>query len=459
MGGTEVIMKVLALSLGIALFGSFRMCGSKDASPTGAASGNAAATASGEASVKVSAAAPRIGGSVAVVGDHSVELKLNQSGSIEGLVSSAAAELVNEGVTLSVTAPVEGGAREATTLAFSKPHGRFEGKCKGKLAPGRVDIDLDAKGKAAKGKTDEAVVVRGPELGGDVLVSGGHSAEVFVRPSGEVAGFVRDRNGADVKGDANLDVKAKCRTKAGATEDVSLVFEPPRGCFVGKAKGELAPGPIEVAIAAKGDASASVGRLENVSLLVEASHGGEVIVAGDYSAEIALDGKAKGISAFVTDASGKAVADANLDVKVDLGADAGSSISLKWDPVKACYHGSLSVGGDVDVKPIRVEIGAAGKAFVGAAASLRAVVDARLKAAAKLDAKADLKGSAKLDADAKANVKADVGAAKGATAKVSVAAPAVKVDPKASADGKASAKAGGGAKASAKAKGSVKIGF
>ena len=35
-------MKVLALSLGIALFGSLRICGSKDASPTGAASGNAA---------------------------------------------------------------------------------------------------------------------------------------------------------------------------------------------------------------------------------------------------------------------------------------------------------------------------------------------------------------------------------------------------------------------------------
>jgi len=453
-------MKMLALSLGIALFGSLRVCGSKDASPTGAASGNAQATASAgaEASVKVTAAAPRIGGSVAVVGDHSVELKLHQSGSVEALVSNAAGELVSDGTALSVTAATEGGGREEAKLAFSKPHGRFEGRCKGKLAPGRADIGLDAKGKTAAGAIDDAVVVRGPELGGNVLVAGGHSAEVFVRPSGEVLGFVHDRAGADVKGDANLDVKAKVRTSAGTTEEVSLVFEPPRGCFAGKAKAELAPGPVEIGIAAKGAANASLGRMENVSLLVDASHGGEVLVAGDYSAEIVVEGKGKSVLAFVADASGKASADANLDVNLDFGADAGSSLSLKWDPKKLCYRGSLSAGADLDVKPIRLEIVAGGKAFVGAAASLRAVADARLKAAAKLDADVDLKAKAKLDADAKANlkgnVKADVAAPK-AAANVSVTAPKVKVDEKA----KAGAKAGGGAKASAKAKGSLKIGL
>ncbi|HEX6765796.1 MAG TPA: hypothetical protein VF103_09975, partial [Polyangiaceae bacterium] len=268
-------MKVLALSLGIALFGSLRVCSSKDAAPSGAASGNAAATASAtvEASAKIAEAAPRIGGSVVLVGDHSVELKLHQSGSIEALVSNAAGELVSGDATLSVTAATEGGGREATKLAFSMPHGRFEGKCKGKLAPGRADIGLEAEGKAAKGAIENAVVVRGPELGGSVLVAGGHSAELFVRPSGEVLGFVRDRAGADLKGDGNLDVKAKVRTSAGATEDVELVFEPPRGCFAGKAKGELAPGPVELGIAAKGEASAGLGRLEKISFLADAAHG------------------------------------------------------------------------------------------------------------------------------------------------------------------------------------------
>jgi colicin import membrane protein len=241
---------------------------------------------------------------------------------------------------------------------------------------------------------------------------------------------------------------------------VSLVFEPPRGCFAGKAKAELGAGPVELGISAKGAANANLGRMEKIALLVDVSHGGEVLVAGDYSAEIVLDGNGKSVLAFVADASGKASADANLDVKVGFDADAGSMISLEWDPKRLCYHGSLSADADFDVKPIRLEIAAAGRAFVGAAASLRAVADARLKAAAKADAAVDLKGSAKLDADAKAkaNLKADIAAPK-ANAKVSVAAPKVNVDEKASASAKAGAKAGGGAKAGAKAKGSIKVGF
>jgi hypothetical protein len=456
-------MKVFALSLGLVL--SFVGCRSKEGAPAGAASGSAevsgAVSASGP-SPNFAAAVPRIGGSVATVGDHSVELKLFQSGEIEALVSSAAGELVSDGATLSVTAATEGGGREEATLAFSKPRGRFEGRCKGKLVSGHADLALAAKGKAAKGELKDAVVVRGPELGGEVLVAGAHSAEVFVRPSGEVLGFVRDRAGAEVNGDANLDLTARVRTAAGATEDVSLVFEAPRGCFAGKAKAELAAGPIELGIAPKGAVSAHIGRLEKVSLLADASHGGEVLVAGDYSAEVVLDAKKKSIAVFVADASGKASADANLDVKASFGADAGSAVSLKWDPGKLCYTASLAADTDFEAKPIRIEIAAAGKAFLASAASLRAVVDARLKAAAKLDADADVKGAAKLDANAKggakANVKANV-AVPSAAAKVSVAAPKVNVSEKASASAKAGTKTGGEAKAGAKAKGSIKVGF
>jgi hypothetical protein len=458
------IMKTLALSLGIALTGSLSACQSKDASPAAAASGSAAervsAGASPEGSPKIAAGQPRVGGSVAVVGEHSVEFKLHRSGAIEALVTNAAGELVSDGATLSMTTALEGGGREEAKLAFAKPHGRFEGRCQGKIAPGRVDIGLDAKGKAQKGVFENAVVLRGPELGGSVLVAGSHSAEVFAKPSGEVYGFVSDRTGVAVEGDGNLDVTARVRTAAGATEDVSLVFEPPRGCFVGKAKAELAAGPIELGIAPKGAASLHLGRLEKMSLMAEASHGGEVLVAGDFSAELVLDAKTKSLLAFVADASGKASTDANLDVTVSFGADTGKNVSLKWDAKRLCYRGDLSAEAGLDARPIRVEIGAAGAAFVGAAASLRSVVDARLKAAAKLDADAAVGAAAKLDANAKgkANVKANV-AAPAVSAKVAIVAPKVNVDEKASAGAKAGAKAGGGAKANAKAKGSIKVGF
>jgi hypothetical protein len=455
-------MNKLVLSLCVALTGSLGAC-SKDAPPKSEGSTSGAASVTAAADATFALGPPRFGGRVLALGDHMVELKLYRSGLIEGLVTTPNGDVVGEAATLSVTAATEGGAREETKLAFSKPHGRFEGRCKGKLAPGRADVALGAKGKARTAAIDDAVVVSGPDLGGNVLVSGDHGAEVFVRPSGEVLAFVRDRAGTEVKGDANLDVKAKVQAGADAREEVSLVFEPPRGCFVGKAKGELQAGPLELLIKAKGP-DVALGRIEKVSLLADAKHGGEVLVAGDYSAEVVLDGKAKTVLAFIADASGKASADANFDVKVGFDADATPNISLAWDATKLCYRGSLSGDLDFDVKPIRLQISAAGKAFVASAASLRAVVDARLKAAAKADVDANvdakLKGNAKLDADAKANVKGNAKAnvaAPAVTAKVAVAAPKVNVEEKASAQAKAGAKAGGGVKASAK--GSIKVGF
>lgn len=452
----------LAVSLCVALTGAVAAC-SKEAPSKGEGSSSASASVAASAAAEgmFALTPPRFGGSVLGVGDHLVELKLYRSGLIQGLVTTPKGEVVSDGATLSVSAATEGGGKEETKLAFSKPHGRFEGRCKGKLVPGRADVSLDAKGKARTATIEQSVVVSGPELGGDVLVVGAHSAEAFVKPSGEVFAFVRDRAGAEVKGDANLAVTASVQTSAGASEEVSLGFEAPRGCFAGKAKGALAAGPLELRIQPKG-ADLTFGRIDKVSLMADAKHGGEVLVAGDYSAEVVLDGKAKTVLVFLADASGKANADANLDVKLGFDADAAPNIALAWDATKLCYRGSLSADADFDVKPIRIDIGAAGKAFVASASSFRAVVDARLKAAAKADVDAKLKGSAKLDTDVDANAKANVkGGAKAnvtapaATAKVSVAAPKVNVEEKASA--KAGAKAGGGAKANAK--GSIKVGF
>jgi hypothetical protein len=456
-------MQKLVLSLCVALAGSLAACSKKTPATEGVAPSAAAVDtpkASAAAEGMFALKPPRIGGTVIAVGDHMVELKLFRSGLIEGLVITPSGEVVSDGA-LSVTAATEGGGKEETKLAFSKPQGRFAGRCKGKLVPGRADVSLDAKSKAQTATVNETVVVQGPELGGDVLVAGAHSAEAFVRPSGEVFAFLRDRAGAEVKGDANLEVIATAATSADASEEVSLAFEAPRGCFAGKAKGKLVAGPLELRIKPKG-ADHTFGRIENVSVVADAKHGGEVLVAGDFSGEVVLDGKAKSIAVFVLDASGKASADANLDVKVGFDADAAPAISLAWDAKKLCYMGSLSGEADFDVKPIRLEIAAAGRAFVASAASLRAVADARLKAAAKVDADADLKARAKLDADAKANVKGGAKAnvsAPAATAKVSVAAPKVNVDEKASAQAKAGVKAGGDAKASAKAKGTIKVGF
>jgi hypothetical protein len=451
-------MRLLIVPLCLFAAGSARVCDSEEkAGAAGAASVNAEGAVGGGGDVKAALARPRIGGSVAATGDYSVELSLHEGGRIEALISDVKGALVSAGVKLSALVQAKGGASEKVELAFVPARARFEGRAKAgvELAPGPIDVALDVDGKVHAGKLRAGVVVPRPKLGGHVLAAGDFSAELFARPSGEIQAFVHDSASADVKGDAGASFKARCRAKGGASEEIALNFDPARASFVGKAKAgvELEPGPLEFVVEAK--AGAGIGRLESIALDIDASHGGQLVAAGDFTVELVAKGNA--ISAFVFDASGKAHAAGDLDLKLDVGADAATNLALKWDAPSLSYKASFSGQGDLSLQPIRVALVAAGKAHFGALASLQAAAKANLNAKAKLDT--DLDAKAKLGADAKAKLgvnakldpkldaKAKASLEKGASAKVSVTPPKVSVSTKQ--DASAGAKAGGGAKASA----------
>jgi hypothetical protein len=312
-------------------------------------------------------------------------------------------------------------------------------------------------------KLASAVVVKGPEFGGSLVVAGDHSAELLLRTTGEILAFVRDAAGAAVHADAGLKLSANVQTAAGARENVTLEFDAARKCFAGnlKAGALLAPGPVELSITGK--AGVAIGGLSQIALRVDAAHGGEVLVVGDYSVELVAQGKE--LHAFVFDASGKAVSAADLDLRLDLAALVSPNVALTWDAPSASYRAALNGKVDFDAQPIRVTLVAAGRAFVGAAASLQAVVaakiapiklgaDAKLDANAKVDVNPKLDAKAKLAADAKlkvpdvkANLTAGATKAASAAAQVKVTPPKVTVEKSASAS--ASSKTGGGAKASA----------
>ena len=453
-------MRLLIVPLCLFAAGSARVCDSEDkAGATGSASASAQGAVAGAGAVKAALTRPRIGGSMAAAGDYSVELALHEGGRVEALISDVKGALVSAGAKLSALVQAKGGASEEVELAFVPARGRFEGRAKAgvELAPGPVDLTLDIDGKAHAGKLHAGVVVPRPKLGGHVLAAGDFSAELFARPSGEVRAFVRDSAGAEVKGDAGASFKARCRAKGGASEEIALSFEPARASFAGKAKAgvELEPGPLELVAEAKAGAGAAVGRLESIALEVDASHGGQLIAAGDFTVELVAKGNE--LSAFVFDASGKAHAAGDLDLKLDVGADAATNLALKWDAPSLSYKASFSGKGDLSLQPIRLALVAAGKAHFGAITSLHAAAKANLNAKAKLDADLDAKAKlgadakAKLDANAKLDPKLDAKAKasleKGASAKVSVTPPKVSVSTKQEAS--AGAKAGGGAKASA----------
>jgi hypothetical protein len=457
-------MRAILLSVSLISASSLKVCGSEGGGPQAGASASATVAASAAASAELTPAKARIGGRVVLVGDHSVELLIHQAGRVEAVVSDASGQLVSDGIGLLV-ANAAAGAKENIALAFSAPRGRFEGQAKAgvQLASGPVELTLSLNGKPLHAKLASALVVKGPEFGGTLLVAGEHSAELVLRTSGEILAFVRDAAGAAVHAEAGLQLSASVRTSASASENVGLTFDAARKCFAGHVKAgvELAPGPVELSITSK--AGVAVGGLSQVALRVDAAHGGEVLVVGDYSLELVAQGKQ--LSAFVFDASGKASSAADLDLRLDLAALVSPNVALTWDAASGSYRGELSEKLDFDAQPIRVTLVAAGHAFVGAAASLQAVAsariapiklgaDAKLAADAKVDVNPKLDAKAKLAADAKlkvpdlkANLSANASKAASAAAQVKVTPPKVTVEKSASAS--AGTKTGGGAKASA----------
>lgn len=464
-------MRALLVFASLVSASSLKVCDSEQSAPKAAASGDVAVSASATASAELVPAKARIGGRVVAVADHSVELLLHQAGLVEAVVSDASGQLVSSGVTLSLVANGANQAKETIALAFSAPRARFEGHAKAgvQLTPGPVELSLSVNGKPSQAKLASALVVQGPEFGGSLLVVGEHSAEVLLRTNGEILAFLRDGAGAKVQADAGLSLSASVRTAAGASENVALAFDATRKCFAGHVKAgvELAPGPLELSLTGK--AGVAVGGLSKVALRVDASHGGEVLVVGDYSVELVAQGKA--LHAYVFDASGKALTAADLDLRLDLAALVKPNVALTWDAASASYRGELNGKLDFDAQPVRVMLTAGGRAFVGGAASLQAVVGARiapikLGADAKLDANAKLASDAKLAAGAKlgagaklaadaklklpevkSNLAANAAKSASAAAQVKVTPPKVTIEKSASAS--ASSKTGGGAKASA----------
>lgn len=449
-------MRALAIPLLLFVAGSAKVCSSEDrgaASASASADASASVSGSGSAAAdaKVALAAARIGGTVASAGAFSVELAVHQNGLVEAVVSDAQGKLVSEGVKLTAAVQAKGGAAENVELGFSPARARFAGQAKAgvELKAGPVDVTLDVAGKTAGCKVSVAALLPEPRLGGHVLAAGAFSAEVFVSTNGEVRAFIKDSANADVKGGAAATFKAIVTAQGGAREEIALSFDAPHACFAGKAKAgvQLTPGPLELVVDAK--VGAGVGRLESIGLSVDASHGGQVLAVGDYSIELVVKGQE--ISAFAFDAAGKAHVAGDLDLKLNVGAGAGTTLALKWDAPSLSYVGNAAANLSLALQPIRVSLLASGKAFVGAVASLSAGAKANLKADVDVRSDAKLAAGAKLSADAKAS------AAKAASASIKVTPPKLNVS--ASQSASAGTKAGAGAKAGAKASGGVKLGL
>lgn len=444
-----VVLGVALLSTSLAKF-----CDSAEAPSTApqaeapaAPAAEAKAGAEAKAEVKASAKA-QMGGSVVAIADHQLELRLFQNGAAEAWLFDAKGQAApaSAGAKLSLTAQGTGDAKVPIELAWDAERARFAADAKADVAltPAPVDISLTLDGKAHTAKLERYALLAAPELGGAVVVAGDHSGELLVDADGNAQLLIRDAQAQKIEGELEGDVKL---TLAGAAAPITLKLNPAKAVFEGKASAELRPGPIELQI------QADTGRLAEFAFAAQAQHGGKLVVAGGFSAELVADGGF--VSAFVMDASGKAHAKGDLDLKLRGGA--GQILALTWHAPSASYRAKLDGKLDLNAAPLQLLLKADGKLAVGLVPSL--ALDAKAGADAKLQAKAgaDVKAKADLNAKANAAAKAAADAKLAANAKLKapevkasakVAAPKVNVTPpKVNTSGAAKTGASGSAKA------------
>jgi len=313
-------------------------------------------------------------------------------------------------------------------------------------ANGKAEAKADVAAKAdanADAAADVAADIQ-PRIGGTIVVVGEYRVEILAFVRGRIEAVIMDAKGELVADPGKLVLAAKLAAKGDAKADVALKWDAELARFVGQVEGdvEIVPGPVEIELTV--DGKASTGALAEIALAAEASHGGQVLVAGAYSLELVAEAGA--VHAYAFDASGKAHAAGDLDIDLDVGA--GGELDLKWDPPSASYHAKLEGGLDLAAKPLVIRVAAGGKVAVAAVHSFQA--SAKLAAAGKLDARAEVRPP-------KVTAKADANARAGASAKSNVK---VETKKSASASAKAGAKAGGKIEAGigGSAKGGFKIG-
>jgi hypothetical protein len=368
------------------------------------------------------------GGNLVAVGKFTVELLLHAEGKIESTITDGSGKLVEAGrnVKLMVRAPSKAEQKAEVQLDWNAEAARFVGHAKRgvELRGGPVEVKLSVDGKAATGKLAAAAVLAGPRYGGTLLAAGEYGAEVRTAADGEIEAHLWDASLKPVTGSAGLEVVANLGAEAKAGQAVTLEWDAPRACFLGKAHLDAAMAPPALKLSVRAGGKAHLGRLARITLLGKAQHDGMVLAAGDYSVELVTT-TPKLLQAFVMDASGKAHASGDLKLQLEL--EGAPKLAFAWHAPCACYQAKLTADLDLHAKPIKLSLVADGRVHLAAAANLKAKADADLKAKAGLAgdaaarAKAGLKAGVtppKVSAGAKATAGKGASAKAGATVKV-----------------------------------------
>ena len=306
-----VLLSIVATGVGCAKHDPTKEV-APEAKPSAEATAKADLAAAAGGDARLATVQPRLGGSIAQLGEYAVEVVVHRAGLVEALVTDSRGRDLHADVKLGITASTRANARESIELAFSTPRARFTGQARAGVEFGSapVEVSLDVGGKKVQGRLELCVALERPRFGGHLLSLGAFSAEVLLQPSGAVHAFLVDVRGAEVN--AGVELEASVRTVAGVSERVVLSFDGALGRFTGQAaaSAQLAPGPLSFTLRT----------------------GGKVLLGGlasaALSAEVGANTSAKAELGAKVDASAPKVA-AGAAVKAGAGAGAKAQVAAK----------------------------------------------------------------------------------------------------------------------------------
>lgn len=347
-----------------------------------------------------------------------------------------------------------------------------------------AEASAEASASSSPGATARvtAAARQSSRIGGGVTMLGDLTVELVVHRAGLVEAVVLAPDGELVRS-GKLVARVSARgdaSGAAEAEAIALAFAPARARFEGRAQAgvELRSGPVELTFEL--DGKTRTGSLALAIALEPPAIGGQVLVAGDFGVEAALDAAGELVARVHTATGARVESGIEIEASVPTASGALARVALAWDAPRAAFVAKANADASAKLVPgpLTLTVKAGGAVHTGGLAHLAVAaprIDGSLAAAgnlatnAALDASADASAGAKLAADAKlaAGAKAAVpttpkvkagattsaGAGAAAGAKLAVTAPKVNVSaPEVSVKKSASASATskpGGAKASA----------
>lgn len=349
-------MRVSVIAVAMIVPAILRICGSDDqAPPSTTATAPAGETAVGVAATVIE---PKFGGHVIVAGQHQVEVLPMATGEVHAVVMTpqGAALGAQAGATLVVKVRGADGAEHPVQLAYDAQQARYVGRANVQIAPGPVEVTVNASGASATGRAERVVVVQPPQHGGSVVIAGDVAGEVKVQAGGEIHAWVAEPTGAEIQQGATVTVEVQSPQ---GPRPVQLAWNAEAGHWVGSAGVDVRANAPVVLICERNGARHR-GRIEAVAVAPAPQLGGHVAIVGDYAVELAPKAGGEIEAVIVNDQAVAIDGTAGVDFTVNVGAEA-RPVVFRWNAQRRKWVGNVDATVDITTAPVEVVVIANGR--------------------------------------------------------------------------------------------------